>query len=92
AKLQESQYAADAAVHNSSIAKEELTQKAFDLDAAKAAEDAALEELKQAQADLDYWTAEIARETSLLKTQVISQQEFDDEQNKYKQAKAKVKQ
>jgi multidrug efflux pump subunit AcrA (membrane-fusion protein) len=92
AKLQESQYAADAAVHNSSIAKEELTQKAFDLDAAKAAEDAVLEELKQAQADLDYWTAEISRETSLLKTQVISQQEFDDEQNKYKQAKAKVKQ
>lgn len=92
AKLQESQYAADAAVHNSSIAKEELTQKAFDLDAAKAAEDAASEELKQTQADFDYWTAEIARETSLLKTQVISQQEFDDEQNKYKQAKAKVKQ
>lgn len=92
AKLQESQYAADAAVHNSSIAKEELTQKAFDLDAAKAAEDAALEELKQAQADLDYWTPEIAREASLLKTQVISQQEFDDEQNKFKQAKAKVKQ
>lgn len=27
AKLQESQYAADAAVHNSSIAKEELTQR-----------------------------------------------------------------
>ncbi len=92
AKLAESRYAAEAAVHNSSIAREELTEKAYELDAAKAAELAAADELQQAKSDLDYWLPEIKRETNLLKAQVISQQEYDDESNKYKQAGAKVKQ
>lgn len=92
AKLAESSYAADAAMHNSSIAREELTQKSYDLEAAKAAESAAGDELQQAKSDLDYWIPEIKREENLLKAQVISQQEYDDESNKYKQALSKVRQ
>lgn len=92
AKLAETRFAADAAMHNSNIAREELTEKAFNLDAAKAAEMAAIDELQQAKSDLEYWAPEIKREEHLLQAQVISQQEFDDESNKFRQAASKVKQ
>ncbi len=91
-KLSESRYASEAAMNNASIARQELSEKSYYLEAAKFAESAAADELQQARSDLEYWSPEIKREANLLKGQVISQQEYDDELNKYNQAAAKVRQ
>ncbi len=91
-KLSESRYASEAAMNNASIARQELSEKSYELEAAKFAESAAADELQQAKSDLEYWSPEIKREVNLLKGQVISQQEYDDELNKYNQASAKVRQ
>lgn len=91
-KATESQFAAEAAMHNAGIAEEELKQKRYELEAAKAAQSAAADELTQAKADLDYWTPEIKRQETLLKTQVVSQQEYEDELAKFRGAQARVKQ
>jgi multidrug efflux pump subunit AcrA (membrane-fusion protein) len=91
-KASESQFAAEAAMHNAGIAEEELKQKRYELEAAKASQSASEDELKEAQANLDYWKPEIKRQEALLKTQVVSQQEYDDELAKFKGAEAKVRQ
>jgi len=91
-RLEEARYASIAAQHEAGVFKEEFTEKRFQLDAAMDAEQAAQEEMAQARAKLDYWLPELEREATLLKTQVVSRQEYDNELSELKVAQAALRQ
>ena len=91
-KRQEAQEAEDAAMHNAGIAKSEFNQKKFELEAAKEAEVAGEKALVESEANLAYWTPEVARQSALLKSQVISLDEYQKEQAQLNVAKAQVEQ
>lgn len=92
AKRQEAQSAEDAAMHNAGIAKSEFAQKKFELEAAKEAEKGAEKALAEANANLAYWTPEVQRQSALLKSQVVSLDEYQKELAQLKIAEAQVEQ
>jgi len=92
AKRQEAQNAEDAAMHNAGIAKSEFTQKKYELEAAKQAEVAAGKALSEATANLAYWKPEVERQSALLKSQVVSLDEYQKELAQLNVAQAKVEQ
>ncbi|MBX3150336.1 efflux RND transporter periplasmic adaptor subunit [Candidatus Obscuribacterales bacterium] len=92
AKRQEAQSAEDAAMHNAGIAKSEFTQRKFELEAAKEAEKGAEKGLAEANANLAYWTPELERQSTLLKSQVVSLDEYQKELAQLKVAEAQVEQ
>lgn len=92
AKRQEAQSAEDAAMHNAGIAKSEFTQRKFELEAAKEAEKGAEKALAEANANLAYWTPELERQSTLLKSQVVSLDEYQKELAQLKVAEAQVEQ
>lgn len=92
AKRQEAQSAEDAAMHNAGIAKSEFAQKKYELEAAKQAEKGALKALAQANANLAYWKPEIERQSALLKSQVVSLDEYQKELAQMKVAEAQSEQ
>lgn len=92
AKRQEAQSAEDAAMHNAGIAKSEFAQKKFELAAAKEAEKRAEKALAEANANLAYWTPEVQRQSALLKSQVVSLDEYQKELAQLKVAEAQVEQ
>jgi multidrug efflux pump subunit AcrA (membrane-fusion protein) len=92
AKRQEAQNAEDAAMHNAGIAKSEFTQKKYELEAAKAAESAAEKAVAEANANLTYWKPELERQSSLLKSQVVSLDEYQKELAQLNTAQAQVEQ
>ncbi len=89
ARSNEAKFGAQAAEHDAGIAKQEFRQKQHLLEAARDAEQAAGKAVEGAKANLDYWTPELKREAALLKRQVISQQEYDNEMAQYSTAQAK---
>lgn len=91
-KRQEAQEAEDAAMHNSGIAKSEFSQKKYQLEAAKDAKTAAGKALVEAEDNLAYWKPEIERQSALLKTQVISLDEYQKELAQSNIAQAQVEQ
>lgn len=92
AKRQEAQSAEDAAMHNAGIAKSEFAQKKFELESAKEAETGAEKALAEANANLAYWTPEVQRQSALLKSQVVSLDEYQKELAQLKVAEAQVEQ
>lgn len=92
AKRQEAQSAEDAAQHNAGIAKSEFTQKKHELEAAKEAEMAADKALSEASANLAYWKPEVERQSTLLKSQVVSLDEYQKELAQLNIAQAQVEQ
>ncbi len=92
AKRQEAQSAEDAAMHNAGIAKSEFAQKKYELEAAKQAEKGAQKALLEANANLAYWKPEIERQSALLKSQVVSLDEYQKELAQMKVAEAQVEQ
>jgi RND family efflux transporter MFP subunit len=89
ARSNEAKFGAQAAEHDAGIAKQEFRQKQHLLEAAQDSEKAAGKAVEGAKANLDYWTPELKREAALLKRQVISQQEYDNEMAQYSAAQAK---
>lgn len=92
AKRQEAQNAEDAAMHNAGIAKSEFTQKKYELEAAKAAETAAEKAVAETNANLAYWKPELERQSALLKSQVVSLDEYQKELAQLNTAQAQVEQ
>ncbi len=92
AKRQEAQNAEDAAMHNAGIAKSEFTQKKYELEAAKEAESAAEKAVAEANASLAYWKPELERQSVLLKSQVVSLDEYQKELAQLNTAQAQVDQ
>jgi multidrug efflux pump subunit AcrA (membrane-fusion protein) len=92
AKRQEAQSADDAAMHNAGIAKSEFAQKKYELEAAKQAEKGAQKALAEANANLAYWKPEIERQSALLKSQVVSLDEYQKELAQMKVAEAQAEQ
>ncbi|HIA54144.1 MAG TPA: HlyD family efflux transporter periplasmic adaptor subunit [Candidatus Melainabacteria bacterium] len=92
AKRQEAQSAEDAAMHNAGIAKSEFAQKKYELEAAKQAEKGAQKALAEANANLAYWKPEIERQSALLKSQVVSLDEYQKELAQMKVAEAQAEQ
>lgn len=91
-RAEESKLAAEASVHSVRIAEQELQQRQEEVAASAATIKQAEKELEAAKADLNYWQREIARQATLLKSQVISQEEYDRDLAKFQTAKAKVDQ
>jgi multidrug efflux pump subunit AcrA (membrane-fusion protein) len=91
-KREEAQNAEDAAMHNAGIAKEEFEQKKHDFSAAKEAEEAAKQLISEMESSVAYWTPEVARQESLLKSQVVSLDEYQKEVSELRSAEAKVRQ
>lgn len=92
AKRQEAQNAEDAAMHNAGIAKSEFTEKKYQLEAAKESELAADKALSEASANLAYWKPEVERQSALLKSQVVSLDEYQKELAQLNVAQAQVEQ
>lgn len=92
AKRQEAQDAESAAMHNAGIAKSEYSQKKFELEAAKEAESAARQSVLEATANLAYWKPELERQSALLKSQVVSLDEYQKELAQLNTAQAQVEQ
>lgn len=92
AKRDEAQSAEDAAMHNSGIAKSEFTQRKYELEAAKAAQSASEKALSEAEANLAYWKPELGRQSALLKSQVVSLDEYQKELAQFNIAQAQVEQ
>lgn len=90
AEREQALYAEDSAQHNAGIAKSELSEKKYSLEAAKAAEQRAVKSLEEAEANLAYWKPEIERQSALLKTQVVSLDEYQKELAEMKSAQARV--
>ena len=90
ARMDEAQFEAQASEHDAGIAKEEFKKNEYQLKAAEAAESGAQSAVAEAQASVDYWQPELRREAELLKKQVISQQEYDNEDSQLKGAQAKL--
>lgn len=89
-RLEAAKHASDSMSHFTGSAKADFEQKKFELEAAEAGEAAAEKTLSEAKADFDYWIPEIKRQENLLKEDVVSQEEYDDELAKYRGAKARV--
>lgn len=83
-------YLSDAKQHEAGMARKDFEQAKFSMKAADEAEQAAKSAVSDAQASYDYWVPEIKRQEALLKEDVVSRQEYDDEFAKYKSAKAKL--
>lgn len=92
AKREEAASAEDAAMHNAGIAKNEFAQKKYEVEAAKEAEQAASKTVDEAEANLSYWKPELARQSALLKSEVVSLDEYQKEEAQLKSAQAKVEQ
>lgn len=92
AKREEAASAEDAAMHNAGIAKNEFAQKKYELEAAEEARQAAQKAVDEAEASLAYWTPEVKRQSALLKTEVVSLDEYQKEEAQLKAAQAKVEQ
>lgn len=90
-KLEAASYLSDAKMHEAGMARNDFDQAKFNLKAAEQAEIAASESVNQAQAQYDYWVPEIKRQEALVKDDVVSKEEYDDEYSKYKAAEAKLK-
>ncbi len=90
ARLETARHAADAAMHFAGSAKADFEKKKFELEAAEAAEEAAQKTLVEAKAELSYWVPEIKRQANLLKEDVVSQEEYDNEFARYRGAKARA--
>lgn len=91
-KRREAASAEDAAMHNAGIAKSEFTQKKYELEAAKEAQIAAEKSLAEAQANLNYWKPELARQSNLLQSQVVSLDEYQKELAQFNVAQAQLEQ
>ncbi|MDZ4837698.1 MAG: efflux RND transporter periplasmic adaptor subunit [Candidatus Melainabacteria bacterium] len=91
-KREEAENAEDAAQHNAGIAKSEFAQKKYQLQASKEAEQAALKAVEEADANLSYWKPEVARQSALLKAQVVSLDEYQKEAAELRVAQAKLDQ
>lgn len=92
AKRQEAQSAEDAAMHNAGIAKSEFTEKKYELEAAKEAQAASEKALSEVEANLAYWKPEVERQSALLKSQVVSLDEYQKELAQLNVAQAQVEQ
>ncbi|MBA3991948.1 MAG: hypothetical protein C0469_00380 [Cyanobacteria bacterium DS2.3.42] len=92
AKRQEAQSAEDAAMHNAGIAKSEFTEKKYELEATKEAQAASEKALSEAEANLAYWKPEVERQSALLKSQVVSLDEYQKELAQLNVAQAQVEQ
>jgi multidrug efflux pump subunit AcrA (membrane-fusion protein) len=89
-KEQEAASAEDSAMHNSGIAKSEFEQAKYQFEAAQEAEQYSKKAIEEAEANLTYWKPELEREAALLKSQVISLDEYQKEASEMKTAEAKV--
>lgn len=92
AKEEEAAGAEDAAMHSAAIAKNEFSQKKYELEAAHEAEIAAAKAVEEAEASLSYWKPELERQSALLKAQVVSVDEYQKEEAELKAAAARVEQ
>ena len=90
AKLDAAKHLGDAKMHEAGMARKDFEQAKFTLKAAEQAEIAAGQAVNQAQAQYDYWVPEIKRQEALLKDDVVSKEEYDDEYAKFKSAEAKL--
>ena len=90
AKRLEAQNAEDAARHSAGIAKSEFTQKKYELEATKEAEAGAGKDLTEALANLAYWKPEVERQSALLKSEVVSLDEYQKELAQLNVAQAQV--
>lgn len=91
-KREEAERAEDSAMHNAGIAKSELAQKKYQLEAAKESEAGARKAIQEAEANLAYWNAELERQKALLAAQVVSLDEYQKALQEQKTAQAKVDQ
>lgn len=92
AKKEEAASAEDAAMHNSGIAKAEFAQAKYQLEATQEAEQAAKKAVDEAEANLAYWKPEVARQSALFKSEVVSLDEYQKEVSELRAAEAKVEQ
>lgn len=80
----------EAKKHEAGMARKDFEQAKYTLKAAEQAEKAAEQAVEEAQAEFDYWKPELKRQAALLKDDVVSQEEFDNELAKSKASKARL--
>ena len=76
--------------HEAGMARKDFEQAKYTLKAAEQAELAAKQAVEESQAEYDYWVPELKRQAALLKDDVVSQEEYDNELAKSKASKARL--